>query len=150
MSLVERLEAVIEPILARESYELVDIEFSRVGKHSYLRLFVDKEGGVTLEDCEHISRTVGAYLDEGDLVEEAYHLEVSSPGLDRVVKKEKDFRRFAGRKISITTFAPVEDRKKFSGTLKGMDEGKVLVEVENVTYAVPLEDISKAKLALEL
>ncbi|MDD3804643.1 MAG: ribosome maturation factor RimP [bacterium] len=150
MKLVERLEAIIEPILARENYELVDIEFVRAGRHSYLRLFVDKDGGVTLDDCEHISCTVGAYLDESDLMTEAYHLEVSSPGLDRVIKKEKDFRRFAGRKASITTFYPIEDRRKFNGMLKGLKEGKVLIEVEDVVYVIPLEDISKTRLVADI
>ncbi len=150
MKLVERLEAIIEPILARENYELVDVEFVKAGRHSCLRLFVDKDGGVTLDDCEHISRTVGAYLDESDLIAEAYHLEVSSPGLDRVIKKEKDFRRFAGKKANITTFSSVDDRRKFNGTLKGLEEGKVLIEVEDVTYAIPLEDISKARLVAEI
>lgn len=150
MSLVERLESVIEPVLSREGYELVDLDYSREGGRRFLRLFVDKEGGITLGDCEHISDTVGAYLEHSDIIDEAYHLEVSSPGLDRVIKKEKDYRRFSGRKVVITTFAPLDGRRKFSGTLKGLEDGEVLVEVEERVFRIPLQDISKTRLAIEL
>ena len=150
MGLAERLESIIEPLLAREGYELVDLEFTRDGNRRFLKLFVDKPGGFSLADCEHVSHTVGAYLDNADLIEESYRLEVSSPGLDRVVKKEQDFRRFAGRKINIVTTEPVEGRRKFSGVLRGVEDGDVLVESEEIVYRMPLQEISKARLTVDV
>ena len=114
-----RIENVVEPLLAQEAAELVDIEWLHENGRQVLRFYLDKKGGITLDDCEHLSSRIGALLDEADFISGAYVLEVSSPGLDRVLKKEKDFVRFAGKTVQVRLKAPQEGRRNFKGVLRG-------------------------------
>ena len=119
----EAVEALLEPILDADGIELVDVEYVRE-RNWILRKFIDKEGGVDLADCQSISEKAGEILDEKDIIQDNYMLEVSSPGLDRVLKKDKDFRRYAGSDVDVKLFAPLEEAggKAFTAHLEGLTE----------------------------
>jgi ribosome maturation factor RimP len=136
-------------VLEPQGFELVDVEYRREGGQWVLRLFVDRPGGITLDDCSKVSRQIGDWLEVADIISHAYALEVSSPGIDRPLKKESDFERYQGRGVNVKTFGPVEGRKRFRGTLLGLREGKVEVEVDGQVYAIPREAISRANLDIE-
>ncbi|HIJ94848.1 MAG TPA: ribosome maturation factor RimP [Desulfuromonadales bacterium] len=143
------------PILESLSIELVDVEFGRVGRDAVLRLFIDKEGGVMLDDCATVSRELSAILDIEEVIPGAYTLEVSSPGLDRPLKTQADYDRFAGRLIKVRTYQPQPDdsgnkRKTFLGTLDGLVDGVVKMTLaEGQTASIPLERVAKANLEFE-
>ncbi len=130
-------------------YELVDVEFAKERSARVLRVTIDKEGGITLEDCEEISRSLGDYLDQKDPISASYNLEVSSPGIERPLKTETDFERFSGSRIKITTYNPVAARKKFLGTLLGLEAGNVILAGEEERYVIPYELIAKAHLVFD-
>lgn len=147
---------IAQPILESMGLELVDIEFGRVGPDAVLRLFIDKEGGVMLDDCAGLSRELSMILDVEDVIACNYTLEVSSPGLDRPLKKQADYDRFAGRTIKVRTYQPFLDdsgnkRKTFLGKLEGLVDGVVKMTLaEGQTASIPLERIAKANLEFEL
>jgi ribosome maturation factor RimP len=148
----QQLTKLCEPVVAGQGYELVDLEFkNEPGVGGWvLRLFIDKEGGVTLDDCASLSRELSAVLDVEDAIQVGYSLEVSSPGLNRPLKKESDFARFVGKKAKIRTRHPVgESRRNFSGTLLGVALGKVKIDVGDQVCEVPVDDVEKANLVYE-
>lgn len=129
----EAVEKLLESRLEAEGIELVDVEYVRE-RNWILRIFIDKEGGVDLSDCQAVSEKAGALLDEEDLIPDNYMLEVSSPGLDRVLKKDKDFIRYTGSDVDVKLFAPLEGTKvkSFTAKLLGLsEEGALLLEMEN-------------------
>ena len=141
-----RIENVVEPLLAQEAAELVDFEWLHEHGRQVLRFYLDKQGGITLDDCEHLSHRIGALLDEADLIPGAYVLEVSSPGLDRALKKDKDFARFAGRAVQVSLKVPQDGRRNFKGILRGLLDGKVAVECDGSRFEFPLGLIDEARL----
>lgn len=149
------VKGIAVPILDSMGLELVDIEFGRVGRDAVLRLFIDKDGGVTLDDCADVSRELSLVLDVEEVISLNYSLEVSSPGLDRPLKKQSDYDRFAGRLIKVRTYEPLPDdkgnkRKTFLGKLDGLVEGVVkMTLVEGQTASIPLERVAKANLEFE-
>lgn len=151
----ERVSAIARPILDSMRLELVEIEYRRSGREAILRLFIDKEGGVTLDDCAEVSRDLSAILDVEDFIPCNYNLEVSSPGLDRPLKTQADYDRFAGRLVKIRTYEPFADddgnrRKTFLGILEGFADGVVRIKLqEGQTASIPLERIAKANLEFE-
>ena len=151
----ERVSAIAQPILDALRLELVEIEFKRSGREAILRLFIDKEGGVTLDDCADVSRELSLVLDVEDFIPCAYNLEVSSPGLDRPLKTPADYERFTGRLIKVRTYEPFCDddgnkRKTFLGTLEGLTDRVVRMKLtEGQTAAIPLERVAKANLEFE-
>jgi ribosome maturation factor RimP len=146
--IVADVEVLAEPLLESEGFSLIDVEYRRERNGRTLRLVVDKEGGVTLGDCAYISSQLGDILDaKADLLG-SYHMEVSSPGLDRALTKPKHFVQFKGRKVAIKTRSPVEGKRDFRGKLDGLSDGIVMVEAEGHIYAIPYEDISRAHLDL--
>ena len=122
---------LLEPIVEANGLELVDLEFVKEGVNWYLRVYIDKEGGVTLDDCEVVSRTLEAKLDEKDPIEQAYILEVSSPGLDRPLKKEADFVKFQGEIIDVKLYKAVNGSKQYQGKLLGLENGMLSIEEDN-------------------
>ena len=120
----QKAEALLSPIIERHGFELVDVEYVKEGGNWYLRAYIDKEGGITVDDCELVSREFGDMLDEEDFIEESYILEVSSPGLGRPLKKEKDYARSMGKKLEIRTFRTIDGQKEFYGTLTAYDENR--------------------------
>ncbi len=128
--------------------ELVEIQFRREGHGWVLRLFIDKEGGVAIDDCVAVSREISAYLEVEDLIDHAYHLEVSSPGLERPLKKRDDFIRFAGKLVRIKLREPAAGQRVLIGTLQGMEGDSVVLALDGETVRVDMENISKARLTL--
>jgi len=141
---------LIEPSLLAKGLELVDVEFKKEGKNWVLRVFIDKEGGVTLEDCQKISSLVGDLIEVEEVIEPAYTMEVSSPGLNRVLKKEKDFIRFSGKKIGVQCHAPLNGRKKFTGILKNFKNQSIHLEVNGQLQIIPINRVAKANLVIEI
>jgi ribosome maturation factor RimP len=127
----QRTESLILPILNKNQFELVDVEYVKEGGSWYLRVYIDKEGGITVDDCEAVAREMNPVLDEEDYVEGAYIFEVSSPGLLRPLKKERDYVRNMGRLIEIRTYRPVSHEKEFYGILKAYDDKSVTITKED-------------------
>lgn len=151
--IVERARRVLEPVLARDGYEVVDVEWVRGGGRWTLRVLIDKPGGIGIEDCQIVSRTVDPILDVEDFIEPAYDLEVSSPGLDRPLRTPEHFRRYAGQRVHVKAYGPVAGtveggapRKSWTGALEGFSDGAVLVRVEGALHRIPHDQIAKAHL----
>lgn len=126
----QKTEELLAPIIAEHQFELVDVEYVKEGGNWYLRAYIDKPGGITVDDCEAVSRRLSDLLDEHDYIEDAYILEVSSPGLGRPLKKEKDFARSIGEEVDVKTFRPINHQKDFTGILKEYDKEKIVLEME--------------------
>ena len=121
----QKVELLLEPIMEKNNFELVDVEFVKEAGTWYLRAYCDKEGGIAVDDCETISRALEKKLDQEDFIPEAYILEVSSPGLGRPLKKEKDYARALRKEVEVHTFRPVENEKEFIGYLKAYDPDRI-------------------------
>lgn len=132
----QRTETLLIPITEAHGYEIIDVEFVKEGGNRFLRVYLDKPGGITVDDCEIASRELSDKLDEKDFIEESYILEVSSPGLGRPLKKEKDYIRNMGKLIEIRTFKAIDKQKEFTGVLKAYDAGTVTIEEEDGTERV--------------
>ena len=124
-------EELITPIIEKHQFELVDVEWVKEGSNWYLRIYIDKDGGITVDDCEVINREFGDVLDEKDYISENYIFEVSSPGLDRPLKKEKDYARSLGKDVEIRLYRPVDKKKEFVGTLESYDKNTVTIGLED-------------------
>jgi ribosome maturation factor RimP len=148
-SLLREVREVVEPILESQGFELVDLEYQRESQGWVLRIYLDREGGVSLDDCAEISHEVGAVLEVKDLIPRAYILEVSSPGLTRPLKKPEDFNKFRNQMVKIKLYEPLEGRRNFKGTLLGLEGDRVRVEVEQRVYEIPLQRIAKANLEID-
>jgi len=146
-TLRERLIALIEPVAARLGYELVDLEFAPGRAHGVLRLFIDREAGITLDDCAAVSRAVSALLDSEDPIPHAYTLEVSSPGFDRVLRTRAHFGRFVGSRVFIELKEPRAGRRRYTGKLLTVDEAGIELEVDREHVAMTFAEIGKARLA---
>lgn len=127
----QRTEGLLLPILADFNFELVDVEFVKEAGNWYLRAYIDKPGGITIDDCDKVSRTLSDVLDREDYIEEAYYLEVSSPGLTRPLKKAKDYDRNIGRPVDIKLFRAVEGCKEFTAILASYTDDTVCVTLED-------------------
>jgi ribosome maturation factor RimP len=143
----ERLIALIEPLLSRLGYELVELEFAPTHGRGSLRIFIDKPAGVGLEDCERVSREVSALLDVEDPIPGAYALEVSSPGDDRVLRKRAHFERFVGSRVHVELTAPRAGRRRYTGKLISVEEDGVALEVDQERVQMRFEEIGRARLA---
>jgi len=142
----KEIEALVTPLIEQEGGELVDLQWRKEGPQWVLRLFLDKPAGITLDDCAYFSDRVGATLDEGDKISKSYVLEVSSPGLDRVIKKDKDFVKFAGKAVKLRLKLPESGQRRFSGVLQGLNEGKVMILVGEDMKAFARENIDELRL----
>jgi len=148
-AVVARVWAHAGPLLADMGMELVEVEFRRESGGWVLRLYIDRDGGVSVEDCAQVSREVSVFLDVEDMIDHAYNLEVSSPGLERPLRKAEDFARFAGRRVRVKMAAPLEGRRVFTGTLRGMEAEDVVVELdEGVRVRLPRRDVARARLVV--
>lgn len=149
---VERIRQLLDPILKSMGLDLWDLEYQKQGPKWLLRVYLDREigGGVTLSDCEAVSRDLGAALDVEDIITHAYTLEVSSPGLDRTLAKPEHFVRFTGSKIKIKTFEPIDGQKIFRGKLLGMAANVIALELETgAAMKIPMSNITKASLEVD-
>ncbi len=149
-SLETDLEGIVDPILHERGMELVDLELIRQGRRLLVRFFVDRiDGGITMEECVGINRELGDVLDVEDIIEESYVLEVSSPGLNRRLRKPRDFQRVVGETVSVKTRERVDERRRFQGTLLTADEGGISLMVEGRPVVIPYQQIARAKLKYE-
>jgi ribosome maturation factor RimP len=147
VTLRERLIALIEPVLTRLGYELVELEYAAGRSQAVVRLFIDTPAGITVDDCERVSRDVAALLDVDDPIPTAYTLEVSSPGFDRVLRIPAHFERFVGERVFVELKAPRAGRKRYTGLLQGVTATGIELEVDKQRVVVPFEEIGKARLA---
>jgi ribosome maturation factor RimP len=149
--IAEQIRQILHPILESMGLTLWDLEFHKQGPQWLLRIFIDREsGGVTLNDCETVNRDLGAALDVEDIISHPYTLEVSSPGLDRTLSKPEHFARFTGSMVKIKTFQSINGQKVFRGTLLGLVEGMVSMELETgLVLEIPMTGITKASLEVE-
>jgi len=147
--LVRELSQLIEPILDEMGVELVDIEYLSYHGRWIVRIYVDKEGGITVDDCARVSREIDEIIDIKDIIHHAYVLEVSSPGLNRPLKKEKDFQRAVGKKIKARISVPLKGRRHFIGYLKDFRNDTLYLEVENNLVSLSRQDVDKANLVYE-
>ncbi|MCI5492983.1 MAG: ribosome maturation factor RimP [Lachnospiraceae bacterium] len=146
----QRTEELITPIVDREGFELVDVEYVKEGADWYLRAYIDKEGGITVNDCELVAREMNEILDREDYIEGSYIFEVSSPGLGRPLKKEKDYVRAMGKELEIRTYRMINHEKEFYGILKAYDDASVTVETEDGEELVfEKKDIALIRLAFD-
>ena len=127
----QKTETLLEPIITRLGIELVDVEYVKEGGQWYLRAYIDKPGGITVDDCEAVSREFSDILDEKDYIEDSYIFEVSSPGLGRPLKKEKDFKRSLGEEVEVRTYRAIDHQKEFIGILDGYDKDTVTIAYED-------------------
>jgi ribosome maturation factor RimP len=148
-NLLQEVRQVVEPILESQGLELVDLEYQRESRGWVLRIYLDREGGVSLDDCAGVSHEVGAVLEVKDLIPSSYILEVSSPGLTRPLKKPEDFNKFRNQMVKIKLYEPLDGRRNFKGTLLGLEGDRVRVEVEQQVYELPLQRIAKANLEID-
>jgi ribosome maturation factor RimP len=147
--LIQEVSKTIEPILRSQGLELIDVEYNREAQGWVLRIYLDREGGITVEDCAEASRELGAILEVRDLIPNRYVLEVSSPGVTRPLKRPEDFNKYQNRSVKIKLFMPLEGRRNFKGKLLGLKEDKVSVESERRIYEIPIQNIAKANLELD-
>lgn len=146
---IRKVTECVTPVLDEMGFELVDIEYLSQYGRWVLRIYADKEGGITLDECARVSREVGNLLDVKDIIPNGYVLEVSSPGLNRPLKKEKDFERAIGKNVKIKMFAPINGRRRFAGYLKKVMQGTVYLEIDNDLFALSRKDIEKANLVYD-
>ena len=145
-----RVEAYLLPIMEEHNFELVDVEYVKEAGRWYLRAYIDKEGGFTVDDCEMVSRKLSDWLDEKDFIDDSYILEVSSPGLGRPLKKEKDFKRSMGEQVDIKLYRAIDRQKDFSGALCAYYEKTVTIQYEDgSTTTFDRKDIALIRLAFD-
>lgn len=145
MSKLQVLQAVLAPVVEAMEYQCWGIEFVSQGRHSVLRVFIEHEQGISVDDCEKVSRQLSAVLDVEDPISGEYRLEVSSPGIDRPLFTLEQFAAYAGHQVKVKMRVAIENRRNFQGLLRGVEEQDVLVQVDEYEYLLPVEDIEKAQ-----
>jgi ribosome maturation factor RimP len=148
-SIHQAVAKIIEPITQEENIELVDVEYKKVGKTLALRIYIDKKLGITLDDCQRISRQVEDLIEVHDVIADPYVLEVSSPGLDRPLKKERDFIRNKEKRVQIKSFSPINGKKRRVGTVQDFKSGTLYLKDTDGIQEIPLDNIAQAKLTID-
>lgn len=146
MAVSDQIEGLIENPIETLGYELVGVEYIKNGSETVLRIYIDSEQGIAIEDCERVSHQVSGILEVEEPISSAYNLEVSSPGFDRPLFKERDFERFVDHQAKIAMKLPIQGRRNFKGLLQGVSEANVLIEVDGEIYELPYTKIAKARL----
>ena len=146
MDLAARIEGFLRDVVEADGVELVHVEYQPERSPSVLRIYIDKSGGVDLKDCERVSKQVSALLDEEDMIPQRYVMEVSSPGIERPLFKETDYRRFVGKEISLVTTEKIENRRKFTGSIQSFSDGILELDFDGRTFQIPFGSIRKANL----
>lgn len=144
-----RCEALVQPILDEHQFELWDVEYVKEGANYYLRVYADKPGGITIDDCVTISRALEEKLDAGDFIEEAYILEVSSPGLGRPLKRDRDFEKSLGQDVELKLYKAQDGQKEYTGCLQAYTKDTVTLEIEDRECVFQRSDIALIRLAID-
>ena len=148
--IVDRVEKMVTAITDEKGYETVDVEYVKEAGQFYLRVYIDKEGGISLNECEEVSRELSPKLDENDFIEENYYLEVSSPGIDRALKRDKEFVKYKGRDVEIKLYKAIDGVKQFEGELVGLDdENNIVVIINNEEVKFNRKDVAIIRLAIK-
>ena len=142
-------EEIIKPILEEKGFDLWDIEYVKEGRDYYLRAYIDKEGGISIDDCVDVSRAFSDKLDEDEFIDEAYTLEVSSPGLGRTLKKDKEFQRSIGRSVDIKLYKALDKSKEFTGILKERSADETVIDADGRVMKFSNSDIASVKLSID-
>lgn len=145
----EKATRLLEPIVRTYGVEIYDVEYVNEAGEWYLRAYIDKEGGVTINDCEAVSRAMSDALDVDDFIEDAYYLEVSSPGLGRALKKDSHFLKSIGEEVELKTYKPIDKQKEFTGILKAFDAETVTLEINETEVTFKRAEIAQVKLSLD-
>lgn len=146
----QRTQKLLEPILEKNNYELYDVEFVKEAGNWYLRVYIDKEGGITIDDCELVSKELSELLDDHDFISESYMLEVSSPGLGRRLRKDKHFEKSIGEEVEIKLYKPINKKKEFVGLLRSFDKDTIAIELSDKTVMeIPREQIANVRLTFD-
>jgi len=148
-NIISNIKELLEPILDEKNLELFDIEFKGLGRKGILRVFIDKEQGVTVDDCAQTSRELGRLLEVHDVIPGSYTLEISSPGLTRPLKNPSDYLKYKGKNVKIKTLEDIEDRKVFKGKLLDFVDETVSLQTDGANYLIPYKNIEKANLELD-
>ena len=146
---LEQLWGLLEPVVTGMGYELVEIEFNPSARHGTLRLYIDHEDGIQLEDCSDVSNQVSALLDVEDPIPGHYNLEISSPGMDRPLRSIRDYERFSGEIVKLKTAMAIDGRRNFKGRLLGVEGDEINIECDGQQFLLPLAAIEKARLVPE-
>ncbi|MFC4775354.1 ribosome maturation factor RimP [Paenibacillus sp. GCM10023252] len=142
------VEEMVRPFVDSQGFELVDVEYVKEGSNYFLRVFVDKDGGIDIDECGRISEYLSEKLDENDPITDAYFLEVSSPGAERPLKKAEDVAKAVGKQVYITTYEPIEGAKEFEGRLLSFDNDQAVVQTGKKKVAIPYAKVASARLAI--
>lgn len=145
----DKTTSLLEPIVAKLNIEIYDVEYVNEAGEWYLRAYIDKEGGVTIDDCEEVSRALSDALDVDEFIDDAYYLEVSSPGLGRTLKKDKHLQKSIGEEVEIKTYKPIDKCKEFSGILKSFDENSIVLLIDDKEKEFKRSEIALIRLALD-
>lgn len=141
--------ALLQPIAEKHQVEIYDVEYVEEANEWYLRAYIDKEGGVTIDDCEAVSRELSDALDVDEYINDAYYLEVSSPGLGRTLKKDSHFEKSLGEEVELKTFRPIDKKKEFTGILKSFDKESITLEIDACETTFLRKDVACVKLTLD-
>lgn len=148
-SIVGAVSELVKPVLAEDELELVDIEYKKEGPRWFLRIFIHKIGGITLKDCQKISRKVEDIIEIEDIIANKYFLEVSSPGLERPLKSEKDLLRNLNQRVCVYTHSSINKKSKFVGTIQNAEDGLLLLKLDEDVLSIPIDEIKKATLEIK-
>ncbi len=146
--LIETVEGYLQPILAEHNYEFVDVEYVKEGSDYYLRIYIDKEGGINIEDCRLTSRAIEEVLDEKDVIKDAYILEVSSPGLDRILKREHEYVKYKGRMVAVKLYEAINKQKHLTAELVEKTADELILDDEGTRLAINLKNVAQVRLAI--
>ncbi len=147
--IIEKTYLLVEPVAQENNVEIDDIEFVKEGPNHYLRIFIDKDGGITINDCEVVSRAVDLLLDENEYIDVAYILEVSSPGIDKVLKKEKDFIKYRGRDVEVKLYHAINKEKEFVGELISLENDELTLNIEGEEIKFDYKSVANVRLHVE-
>lgn len=142
-NIAETVQAFVQPVINQLGYYVWDVEYVKEGSEWYLRITIDSEDGITIDDCETVHRAIDPVIDEHDPIENAYHLEVSSPGIERVLRTAEHIEAWAGEEVEAKLFAPIDGKKAIRGILGGIENGIVTIECDGKTYAIEHKKISR-------
>ena len=145
----QKTEALVMPIIEANNFELVDVEYVKEAGNWYLRVYVDKEGGIAVDDCEVVSRALSDKLDVDDFIEDSYILEVSSPGLGRPLKKEKDYIRSIGKEVDIHLYKSIDKQKEFTGILKSYTKEEIVLQIEDSDMVFDRTNVALIRLSFD-
>jgi len=146
----QAVRELAQPVLQALKYELVDIEYKKEGGSWFLRFYIDKPGGITLDDCQTFSEQISTLLDQADPIPHRYYLEVSSPGLDRPLKRDEDFERYKGYKVHVKLYRSVNGAKNYYGELVGLEENNVVIQDKDHVYVFPRENVAMVRLIVNI